>query len=84
MHDLRQCHCPNTRHEFAAKFRRSRRGSNVGLLTTHRDVHQFGIRSTAPCATRSSNSGAMIGPSPKEPWPVWVLHENEEGYDAVV
>src|SRR5207302_9066048 len=28
---------------FAAKFPRLQRGSNVGLLTTDRDAHQFGI-----------------------------------------
>ena len=83
MHDLRQRHCPITRHDIAARFRKLRRGSDVGLPTTHRDAHQFGV---AHWSMRHPlvQFGGHDTPLTKGPWSVWVLHENEEGYYAVV
>jgi hypothetical protein len=41
MHDLRQRHCPKIRHDICWEV--SEIAAHVGLLTTHRDAHQFGI-----------------------------------------
>ena len=68
-------------------FRRLQGGINIGMPTSQGDAQQLVIayllHMREPVA-HSSNSGAMIRPSPKEPWSVWVLLENEEAYYAVV